>query len=493
MKTKQFKHQREEYENFRDARSRALLWTMRTGKSKAVIDNACDLADWGQIDAVLVLAPNNVHRNWVRRELKFHSWDSIPYQGLAWNTTNYTGNWSTKAEQARGEVWREDFKRLMHTSSLPWLSVNTESLALDPTKEAIARFIRGRRYLLVADEMQDFGRAGSKWTKPAIALSRKASYVRGLTGSPVANSPLRAYGQFELMAKGALGFNRYADFEAYHAEFQRAYGRGGNKYDKVKAYRNLDELAVRIAKWSSLVRREDCPDLPSLVSSRREFEPTKEQVRVYRQLHDEFRAWVEDEEVISFVEAGARFTKLVQVMSGFVKGSDGTIHDLGPNPRLDVLSTEVDLCPGQVVVWCAFREDCRRVAERLRRDGHSVGEYHGGVGSAVRERAEDELRAGTIRALVAQPHAGGRGLNFSAARDMIWYSQISDAEKRIQANDRCTQMGGVSTGVVDICAVGSMDEYILDVMMPSKESAADMTSGSGLKRAIREMLDATAL
>ena len=50
----------------------ALFWEMGCGKSKTVIDNAAYLWECGKIDTLLVLAPNNVHRNWITDEVPAH-------------------------------------------------------------------------------------------------------------------------------------------------------------------------------------------------------------------------------------------------------------------------------------------------------------------------------------------------------------------------------------------------------------------------------------
>lgn len=465
---------------------------MRTGKSKATIDNLFHLYDSGRIDSVLILAPNNVHRNWVRRELPKHAWDGLPYEALAWKTSHASGRWATRREEAEGAEWRAGWDRLMGAKKLPILSVNSESLHLEVVKKNVARFVRDRRFLLVADEMQDFGRPGSKITRPARALARKAAFRRGLTGTPVANSPLRAFSQYEIVQPGALAAGpagTYEEFERFHAEFTLVKTKGGRQFPQLSQYKNLDVLAERVARYSSLVRRDECPDLPELVRCRRDYDPTPEQLRVYRQLMTEFRADVESGEVISFVDAGARFVKLLQVLSGFIIGDNGEVRDLCPggNPKMEALSTEVDLCPGAVVVWCAFREDCRRVAGRLRKDGRRVAEYHGGVSATQRDDAEDGLRDGRYDVLVAQPHSGGRGLDFSRARDMIWYSHTPDAEKRAQAEERCTVTGGSAVGVADIVAPASLEEYILDVVLPMKAEWADAVSGVGLREALDRM------
>ena len=77
FKTTPFKHQLEEWERSREETARAIFWEQGTGKSKLIIDTACWLWSRGLIDAVLVVAPNGVHRNWVENEIPDHVPDEI--------------------------------------------------------------------------------------------------------------------------------------------------------------------------------------------------------------------------------------------------------------------------------------------------------------------------------------------------------------------------------------------------------------------------------
>ena len=86
FKTTPYPHQLKELEEHGLDVSRALLWQMRAGKSKLVINTACMLYRKNEIDAVVILRPNGVHENWVRRELPKHHWDTVKHEALVWNT-----------------------------------------------------------------------------------------------------------------------------------------------------------------------------------------------------------------------------------------------------------------------------------------------------------------------------------------------------------------------------------------------------------------------
>ncbi len=482
FETEPYGHQWREFEASADLPSRALFWQMRTGKTKVTIDTACHLRGRGEVDAVLVFAPNGVHENWVQRELPAHHWDAVDHWSLAWRTSvagdgGYLGH----------DDWWEKFGAMLSVDALVWFAFNSESMTRPDVRRAVARILRRRRVMAVFDESQDFRTPGSRRTRMARSLAARCPYRRILTGTPVTNSPLHAFSQFELLRPGALGFRRYGDFKDHHATYETRETKGGRRYPALTGYRNLDELRDRMAALSSTVLREDCHDLPDVVRTVRRITPSDEQRRVYRELHERFTVELADGDRVSVGENTARLVKLQQVMGGFLIDEYGDAHDVpGPNPKLEALSDEVYLAPGKVLVWCQFREDIDRAVHRLTADGHRVVQYHGRTSDSEKARVRELLASGAendVKVLVGQHQAGGRGLDLSAASEVVWYSHTFDAIGREQGNERATVMGGGNVRMVDLVAPG-VDEYILD-NVADKVSLADALVGRGMRDALR--------
>ena len=78
FKTKPFEHQRKAFYMSRDKQSFGLLMEQGTGKTKVIIDNAAYLYSKSKINALVVIAPNGVHRNWVDKEIPEHMPDWCP-------------------------------------------------------------------------------------------------------------------------------------------------------------------------------------------------------------------------------------------------------------------------------------------------------------------------------------------------------------------------------------------------------------------------------
>lgn len=480
FKTRPYNHQMRDFELYAEAPARAYAWHMRTGKTKAIIDRACHLYRAGLIDAVLVFAPKGVHANWIERELPIHAWESVPVAGLIWQTS-IAGDKAVDPKE-RAEWWRR-----LHADAavLFWLAMNSESMTRPDSRKAIAYLLRKRRVFVVFDESDDFGIPGSKRTKMARALARKCPYRAILSGTMLTASPLAAFSQFELLEPGALGFKRFSDFKARYA-IQEQRRVGSRTFSKIVGYQNEDDLRDRMARFTSVVMRSDCSDMPALVFEVRNIEPSKEQMEAYRALRKSFLVEIEGE-LISVGEFAQRLGKMQQVFSGFIIDEHGTRRTIpGPNPRLDAVAEEVSRAPGKVIIWCNYQADIDLVKQRLLADGFKIVEYHGRVSDKAKSQALASFKADRdVKALVGHAQSGGRGIDMSVASTIIWYSHTFKARLRQQALERATKIGGGNIRVIDFKSPGP-DAYILETVS-NRIDVADAIAGIGMRKLLQEL------
>lgn len=497
FKTEPFFHQLKEFETSAELERRAILWQMRTGKTKLTIDTACHLGREELILAVIVLAPNGVHENWTTRELPAHHWDTVPRDTLAWRTSiaGTKGEARVRAYERKG--WQEQHKAfwdraerlLKNDDRLAWFSFASETVTRKDVRNLIARIVRRKkgRILLIVDESDDFGAPGSKKTMMVRALAKKCAYRRILTGTVVENSPLRAYSQYELLGERTLGYEDYESFKEAHAVYERKQTRAGKSYPVLKEYQGLDELKERMAEWSSVVLRP--PDMSELIQVPRRIVLTEQQKEAYRDLQRSTLLEIGDRE-ISLGEWPPGLVKFQQIVSGYLVDEFGDEHEIpGGNPRLDALVEEVMMTGGRNVIWCAFRREMDQVVEALEAAGRKVLQYHGRSTDDEKALARREFAPGVesqYQDLVGHPKSGGRGLNFAGADKMIWYGHTTDAVVRQQGLERLSEMGGGAVPVVDFRAPG-VDEYILDEILAPKLETAEDVSRTGLKEVLERI------
>jgi SNF2 family DNA or RNA helicase len=471
-----YAHQAAEFERHRDDDARALLWQMRTGKTKSILDTVCYRhADRRDIDGLLVIAPNGVHVNWVRRQLPLHMWGCVDYSAHAYQSSE-----AHKQKHARSLE-----ACLSYRAGLAVLAINSESLRYDKVKDIIKRFLKGRRVFLVADESHNFRSPGSKRTKTIRGLARKCHVRRILTGTMASNSPLAAFSQYEILEAGALGFTRFSDFESRFATFTEKKNGAGQTYRLLNGYVNQDELQASIARWSSVVLREDVDDMPALLLDEVTVALSEELHEHYRTLLKEYILEFEDGGEVDAVDGGVRLMKLQQILSGFVVDSAGELRELvtdEQNPRLQALLQQVEGSTGKNIIWCKYQEDIKRVVRALTAAGRNVVEYHGRIHSQSKRQAAIDafMHDPKVTDFIGQPAAAGAGLDLSIAETVHWYSHTFDLIERDQAMERATQIGGKSIVVLDYVVPDTVDEYILKTLA-RKRSVSDELTGAGLR------------
>lgn len=468
-KTKPRAAQKKEFELHRDKDRRALLWRMRSGKSKAIIDLAEYVFHEKGITGVVILAPNGVHDNWVRREFPKHC--STPYRAAAYRSTARSTQWHAKA-----------MHRLMHRDkrTMAFLTINSEAVWREPVKKLMGQFLKSHKgkIMLVVDESHDFRTPGSRRSRVARGFAKQCKYVRIMTGTPVENSPLHAWSQFEILKKGALGFERYGDFKDRYAVTRKAYGSGGREFEQIVGYQHQEELRAKIAEWSSVVLKKDA-GVSEWEHSTIAFRMTEKQRKVYARLVKD--CLLEE----NAYEGGAKMTKLQQITRGWYYDDDGQAQEIIPRKKNEALRRLVDAIEGvegKIIVWAAFTEEINAISKTLQEAGIRATMYRGGMTAAAKNKAiEQFVMNPTVKVIVGQPKSAmSKGFDFSVADTIIWYSHVHDMIDYEQASDRGSSVDKATVDIVSLECVDSVDSYVISSQR-NKRSIADDLAGDGLR------------
>ena len=475
--------QRKGFEVSKDREYFALFMEQRTGKSRIVIDTAAYAYERGHIDGALILAPNGVHRNWVTEGFGQFLPSRVPAELTTWRT----GLMDTKKAQA-------GLTSLLTHDGLAVLSMNYDALNTVKGKEFLGKFLRKRKLLIVGDESDDLSTPGAQRTKTAIRAAKYGVMRRILTGTPAAEDPFGLYAQTNFLKPFVLGYTSYLAFKHRFGEWEEGYnGRTNTTFETIKRdeggapkYQNLDELQQKLDDLSYRVTRIECGgQLPSLVT--RPFELHETQRRLYNQLREEFVAELGTGTVTAAMVL-VRYARLQQITSGYVPldrepqpcphcgATDpecSVCFGLGvilkpdeiehlPNPRIDALERELKGVNGATVIWTRFTHDADVVMGKLRALGRKPGRYDGTIKDSDREQTKLAFQRGELSDMVANPQAGGRGLDFSRARTTIFYSHHWSLRMRLQAQDRIeTLKHNLPSMTIDLVAEDTVDELIV--------------------------------
>jgi len=491
-KTKPFKHQAREFADHRNARKRAMAWSMRTGKTKTIFDLADYLHRGREIEAMIVIAPDGVQTNWIKREMPVH---------FAGDAVTFIYNPSAASNQGYKARFVQFMTNKTYRGRLQIFAIGSDSIRTENGKKYIKEMIRGRngRVLLVADECHMFGSPSSARGRVIRALGKNCNWVRIMSGSIGGNTPLRIWGQYEILGEACLGFKTHGAFKAHIANEVTRKKRDGGTYQEITSYKNLDDLAMRQAKWTSIVRREDCDDMPTLNRIRRTVAMTDKQRRLYKEV--EKNGLLDEYEV----SGAGLLGKLSQIANGWYYDEHSVAHDIIPldeNPLVRAILAEITGGTGKItkedgpklkengkpkkyIIWAHFTHDLELMSAALKKADIPHVTYFGtGVSKQEKQASIDAfMNNDEIVVFIGQPKSGGIGLNLSAADCIIWMSHTFDIVVREQADERATKVGGKTIDIIDFEIENSVVGYILSAQA-NKIDIREQVAGLGLKTII---------
>ena len=482
MKTQGMKHQLEAVQRMVGRRTYALFMEQGTGKTWTLLADAERLYAKGTIDAVLVVAPNGVHTNWVKREIPAHMEGNIVARYWRSGAGVKHTKWLDEIMKPRGEG---------DPVPLRILSMNIDALVTKKGYEFAERFLLATKALIVVDESNRIKNPDAARTKALMKLRRMAKGARIATGTPITRAPTDVFSQMEFLESGLLGTTSYRAFVAEYADVlptthplmqnmarrnpRAAYAQIIAKNpDGSPRWRNLDKLQKLLEPHSFRVLKKDCLDLPDKIYKTLPFELEPEQRRVYEKMEEENRIELDDRTELPVSELAA-LVKLQQITSGFVNLPGGGLRYVsGDNPRLKALKDAIEDVDGKFIVWARFTEEIHAVRDALTEAGLNVVTYFGATSRDDREAAVDGFQNDPdIRCFVGNAQAAGIGLTLTAAETVFYFSNSFDLDHRLQSEDRCHRIGTKNNVVyIDLVAEDTVDEKIARNLRRKKATAA---------------------
>lgn len=433
---------------------------MGTGKTKMTLDIAADKFMRDEIDGILIIAPNGVHRQWIREAIPSHLsrpvWGSAKY--TAWKSTKKTP--LSIEQHARGPRY---FRAL---------SFNVEAFSREGGKAFVAarKFLQSGRIMLVMDESSRIKNNRANRTKSVIMLSQYAKARIILSGTPITKGLEDLYTQYEFLDRNIIGMTNFYNFRNRYCVTVPAYRGAPAGAIKIAGYRNVEEFVGKIAPCSFVVPK-DVLGLPEKTYERREVPMSDEQKRIYKALAKQLVEDLQEQRLATPANAAVRMVRLQQVLCGrMVVEEEGgeeavvTREEPIPHNRLEALLDVLGEHDGQAVIWCRFTADIKEIAALLRAEEHEVVTYFGETSEAERAEAVRQFACGDARYFIANPAAAGTGLDgLQVAGLAVYYSNAFAAEPRWQSEDRIHRIGMRGRAhYVDLVCPNTVDNLILN-------------------------------
>ena len=522
LKTKPYLHQEAAMDFSQNRDYFALFMEQGTGKSKTVIDIASRAYLAGEIDCVLLIAPNGVHAQWIKEQLPIHC--GIPYEGFTWRSTS-------------GKGYKTLFNKFIESKEMKikWLAVNVEAFSYPSYMEVFSNYVKNNKCFVIIDECTSIknpdakrttniirGLAECRYKGRTLAVCNPCAVKRAvLTGTPVTNSPydLWAMGEFlkpDLFERSYYSFKAHyglfkkviiqqggmrreltlplksEDIDAIrkldYSEAQRQFKVNMKDYDYIishpdhdLAYKNLDELKHRLSQFAFFCRKEDCLDLPPKVYKQRVIELSAEQQAVYQMMENQLIAEY-DGKVLTALNKMTMYTRLSQITGGFFPYQEESEEDDGlisvsshieafkKNPKADALMEDLAAIDYPVLVTTRFVAEANYLYERIQKEFPllRVGIYTG-----QKKTPADPVglfKKGEIDVLIANVRMISKGHNLQNSTNIIVYSNDYSLENREQLEDRIHRNGQKGTCLyIDYIMEGTIDMKVYSALKHKKQ------------------------
>lgn len=525
FKTEPYQHQLEQYNKHKDSEYFALFDEMGTGKSKIAIDIASYKYEKGDINAVLIIAPNHVHAQWIQEQYPIHC--SVPYKSFIWNSAKKNTNIYANM--------MDDFIT-PKSKKLKVFAINVEAFQSEGAIPYIANYVKNNKVFTIIDEATRIKTPTAKRSKTIHKLNKYGQRCI-LTGTPVTKSPFGLWSMFEFLQHNYFGVNFFI-FQARHGVMMQGINeRSGARYKTLidektwsiilsqlkkqeelrgnaglmetdfedvaggmslsvknvqfiwkqkefKKFKRLDELKEKIDPITSYATKKDCLDLPDKVYETVYLEMSKEHRKIYNTLKSKLLVQYEGKD-LTVINKVALTTRLMQIAGGYFPYTEEREIEIGTNRitiekkagmligkknlKLEKIKEELDeLNTFPVIIWSKFITELEAIYAELRKD-YKCALYYGGTSTSKREYIIEDFKAGKYDIFIGNPSVAGFGLNLQNATTQLFYSNGFNVEERLQAEDRSHRIGVKGACLYkDIVYKNSIDEKITKAIISGR-------------------------
>jgi len=306
--------------------------------------------------------------------------------------------------------------------------------------------IDGRFDLIIVDEANAYKNASTKRWKSLNKIVRHDSMLWMMTGTPSAQSPMDAYGLAKLV--NPTNVPKFATAWRDKVMKKLTQFKWVPKSGAAEAVFNALQPAIRFTK-------EECTDLPPVLTETREIPLTPQQVKYYKLLKERMVMQASGE-TITAVNAAAGVSKLLQISAGAAYTDAHEVVEFDCAPRLNVLLEVLEETNRKVIVFAPFRHSIETIHQHLLKHNIGAEVIHGDV--SVNKRTDIFKRFQTEpnpRILVIQPQSASHGVTLTAADTVVFYGPVMSVETYLQCIARADRIGQTGTNVTVIHLQGS--------------------------------------
>lgn len=407
---KLFEHQKLARSKFKDLDEIALFFEMGCGKSVTSLSIMIDKYKEGKIDSLLIVAPNDVHKQWFD---DLCNDDALLSQILEQEHVPCTG------QIIGGRGGQKQFYDFEDDGKLHIVCVNIDTFSQPHKWEVIVDWVNKNKTAIIIDEATSIKNPNSKRSQRMlyefndVMKKRNTVLFSGkkpntsvrcvLTGTPVSNGPMDLWSIMEFIKPNYFGRNYYSFMNYYgmhtklkldtgqqisvlltektwygikgckdYAEAFNTFGCSEDTYMTVVhqdhyigPYKHADELKQLLEPVAVFAKLTDCVDMPPVHYITKEVPLSDAQKACYNDMKHDLLATYDDN-VATAKNKLVVTLRLQQIASGFIMGhKEVSPEDLELPCWSDVESAdEYDVTPDEVI-WLG---DTNPKLEQLKRD-----------------------------------------------------------------------------------------------------------------------------
>jgi SNF2 family DNA or RNA helicase len=278
--------------------------------------------------------------------------------------------------------------------------------------------------LVIVDEASAYRNATTRRHKVAQKLFATRAFLWQMTGTPVSNGPMDAYGLKKLQS-----LNYYDSFRSLRDQIMTPITqfKWVPKPCAAEVVQKLLSPAIRFSQ-------SDCFDLPPITTELRDAPLSPAQTKALKDLKREMSIVIGQGEITAVHEAALR-QKFIQISAGVVYDADHATHVVDAPGRLGVLREILDEAPRKIIVFAPltgvidFLYKSLKDYSRVVLDGRTDEKERSKILQCFQSDPEPRI-------LIAHPGPIARGLDLTAAATIVWYAPTDRTEDYLQANER---------------------------------------------------------
>lgn len=426
------------------------LFEMGCGKTLTTIAVLGTGWKQGNIRKVLVVAPSSVCSVWTK---EFEEYANFPFMV----------NVLVGSKEKRKKILKE--LEVFPSEALKVAVVNYESVWR--LVEEIKQF---QPEAIVCDESQRIKSHNTSQSKAMHLLGKMAKYKLILSGTPVLNSPLDIFSQFQFLDSNIFGEN----FFAFRGRYARM---GGYGMHQIVSYVKLDELIEKTHRIAYRVTKEEALDLPEQTFETRYTSFSPEEKKLYEKMRRDSLAELEENVTVTATTILTKMLRLQQITGGFAKADqENKVRQVGTGKLQaleDILIDYVLEAGKKLVVFARFIPEVEGIRALLNKKSIPYAAIWGDIkmeerGEEVRRFQEEE----DVKVFVAQIQTAGLGITLTAADTTVYYSKDFSYANYAQSLARTHRIGQKNACTyISLVVPGTIDEVVMKALEKKEDIA----------------------